>query len=228
MTLASILLFGIFATPAVVAAGPVIMQSAPQSTPANSPEKQDQGTAATSQNAPAEKPPAQPSAAPKKTSRAHHPRRKKNASTDCGALPAPAKEGAPASNPPSTAPAGTPAATTTQSPGTGGASKPCPPPKIVVRQGGTSEPSIQLAGGPSDQQTAQKKDGVNKLLGDTEDNLKKIAGTQLSSVQQETITQIRQFMQQSRSAVTEGDLERARTLAWKAETLSEDLVKPQR
>jgi len=40
------------------------------------------------------------------------------------------------------------------------------------------------------------------------------------------VTQIRQFMAQSKAAVADGDMERARTLAWKAETLSEDLVNP--
>ena len=33
-------------------------------------------------------------------------------------------------------------------------------------------------------------------------------------------------MEQSKAAVGGGDLERARTLAWKAQLLSEELVKP--
>jgi hypothetical protein len=41
------------------------------------------------------------------------------------------------------------------------------------------------------------------------------------------VTQIHQFMDQSKTAVKDGDLERARTLAWKAQLLSEELVKPQ-
>jgi hypothetical protein len=58
--------------------------------------------------------------------------------------------------------------------------------------------------------------------------LKKIAGTQLTANQQDMVNQIHQFMDQSKSAVTAGDLERARTLAWKAQLLSEELVSPQK
>lgn len=67
-----------------------------------------------------------------------------------------------------------------------------------------------------------------QLLETTEENLKKISGQQLSSEQQETVTQIHQFMQQSKAAAANGDSERARNLAWKAELLSEDLVNPQK
>lgn len=107
------------------------------------------------------------------------------------------------------------------------APSPCPPPKVVVRQGGTSEPSIQLAGGPADQ-TAHQRDVANQILGSADANLKKIAGHQLSANQQDMVNQIRQFMGQSKAAINAGDLERARTLAWKAEVLSEELVKPEK
>ena len=102
----------------------------------------------------------------------------------------------------------------------------CPPPKIIVRQGGTTEPSIQLAGGPSVDAAAEKREAINKLLGTTDQNLKKASEQQLSSVQQDTVRQTRQFMEQSKQFMADGDLERARTLAWKAEVLSEDLVNP--
>jgi len=65
------------------------------------------------------------------------------------------------------------------------------------------------------------------MLGITEGNLKKISARQLDSTQQATVAQIRQFIGQSRTALDAGDLERANTLAWKAELLSEDLLKPQ-
>jgi hypothetical protein len=63
------------------------------------------------------------------------------------------------------------------------------------------------------------------MLGTTDANLKQIAGRQLSATQQDMVNQIRQFMDQSKAAVVDGDLERARTLAWKAQVLSEELVK---
>jgi len=64
------------------------------------------------------------------------------------------------------------------------------------------------------------------MLGTTEANLKKIARRTLSSTQQDMVNQIRQFVEQSKAAVGDGNLERARTLAWKAQLLSEELIKP--
>lgn len=96
-----------------------------------------------------------------------------------------------------------------------------------MRQGGTSEPSIQLAGSANGSQASHQRDTANRMLGTTEENLKKIAERQLSSNQQEMVNQIRQFVEQSKTAVAAGDLERARNLAWKAQLLSEELVKPQ-
>lgn len=104
----------------------------------------------------------------------------------------------------------------------------CPPPKIVVRQGGSDEPSIQLAGGPTAHEATQQRDVIIQLLGTAEENLKKTAEMQLSPAQQDTISQTRQFMEQSKTAMANGDLERAHTLAWKAQLLSADLVNPQK
>ncbi|HWY04793.1 MAG TPA: hypothetical protein VNX60_14050 [Candidatus Acidoferrum sp.] len=83
-----------------------------------------------------------------------------------------------------------------------------------------------MAGGTTGNQASPQRDAANQMLGSTEENLKKIAGRQLSSDQQDMVNQIRQFMEQSKRAVGDGDLERARTLAWKAQVLSEELVKP--
>jgi hypothetical protein len=96
-----------------------------------------------------------------------------------------------------------------------------------VRQGGASEPSVQLAGGTPGDQTSHERDTANQMLGATQANLKKIAGRQLTPNQQDMVNQIHQFIDQSKTAVDAGDLERARTLAWKAQLLSEELVKPE-
>ncbi|MGA8429913.1 MAG: hypothetical protein WB729_08835 [Candidatus Sulfotelmatobacter sp.] len=101
----------------------------------------------------------------------------------------------------------------------------CPPAKTVVRNGGTSEPAVQLTEGEGAAQ-AQQRSTTDQLLGSTEDNLKKIAGRQLTSAQQDMVSQIRQYMQQSKEAVTAGDAERSRMLAQKAQLLSDELVKP--
>ena len=108
------------------------------------------------------------------------------------------------------------------------APKNCPPPKIVVRQGGISEQSIQLAGGSPGGETTQKRQSTDQMLAATEDNLKKASSIQLSEVQQGSISQIQQFIDQSRKALQSADYERAHTLAWKAKVLSDDLVNPKK
>jgi len=65
-----------------------------------------------------------------------------------------------------------------------------------------------------------------QMLAAADANLKKIEPAQLSSSQQDMVTQIRQFMDQSKKANADGDTEQARTLAWKAKTLSEELLSP--
>lgn len=104
------------------------------------------------------------------------------------------------------------------------AADPCPPPKKVVRNGSAPEPEIQLVGGTTDQQAANER-STEQLSAATEDNLKKIAGRQLSASEQESVEQIKQYMEQSKQAVAAGDAERAHNLAQKARLLSDQLVK---
>ena len=144
-----------------------------------------------------------PAATPKRT---HH--KKKAAAANCST--------APTTGGPSPAPA-TSASTSTL--------PPCPTPKKVVRNGGSAEPSIQLVGGaastPNDQQRK-----IDELTAATTENLKKLEGRQLKPTEQDTVTQIKQFMNQSKSAAAEGDMERGNNLAMKARLLSDELVKP--
>lgn len=86
------------------------------------------------------------------------------------------------------------------------------------------EPSIQLAGGAGSDQATRRR--ANQMLGATEENLKKLAGRQLAANQQDMVKQVHQFEAQSKSAIAAGDFERGRTLAWKAQLLSEELVNP--
>ncbi len=113
---------------------------------------------------------------------------------------------------------------TAPTPATASAPTVCPPPKVIVRQGGTVEPSIQLAGGAGGDQATRQR--ANQMLGATEENLKKLAGRQLAANQQDMVKQVHQFEAQSKSAIAAGDFERGRTLAWKAQLLSEELVNP--
>ncbi|HET9406573.1 MAG TPA: hypothetical protein VFO39_05010 [Candidatus Sulfotelmatobacter sp.] len=102
----------------------------------------------------------------------------------------------------------------------------CPPSKTIIRQGSTTDPGIQLVGGAGGRQASDQKATTDQLLTSTQDNLNKVAGKSLNSGQQEMITQIQQFMEQSKAAIVAGDTERGRTLAMKAHLLSDELVKP--
>lgn len=236
MTLALILLLSISCTAprslaTAQAAGQTTPQAAPDRKPAITPESPNQGTQAQSPVSPS-KPESSSSAGqtpsaqkPAAVKRLRH--KKKLIPANCDSAPAAGTGSTTAgTGTPSTAPADPVAGASAPAPKTQSAPTHCPPSKIIVRQGGTSEPSIQLEGGAVGDQAASQRDKANQMLGATEANLKKLVGLQLTQNQQDMVSQVRQFMQQSRTAVAAGDLERARTLAWKAELLSEELVKP--
>jgi hypothetical protein len=156
---------------------------------------------------PSQEPPAQPRSTskpdsanqPKPAPKPHH--RKKTSTPNCS----------------TTAPAASSAEKT--------ASTPCPPPKKVVRKGGSDEPPVQFTGGTSAEQALHQR-STNQLNVATEENLKEIAGHQLNPSQQEMVSQINQFMEQSKTAAAAGDLDRAHNLALKAHLLSVELLKP--
>jgi hypothetical protein len=99
------------------------------------------------------------------------------------------------------------------------------PSKVVVPNGGTSDPNVQLAPSLTRQQAANQRQDTNQLLASTESNLKAIADSQLKSSQQDVVKQIEQYVAQAKEATKAGDLERAHNLALKAQLLSEELVK---
>jgi hypothetical protein len=102
---------------------------------------------------------------------------------------------------------------------------PCPAPKKVVRNGGSAEPAIQLTGGTTAEQAKQQR-STDQLVAATDENLKKIEGRPLNASQQDMVSQIKQFREQSKTAAAAGDLDRAHNLAMKAHLLSDELVKP--
>ena len=229
MTLAVILLASVFSTASPTMATETLgYQSAPAT---NAPSPQDQAAAPPQAPATDTKQSA-PSSSPAKPTASHPPakkpiHRKKVVVPSCDSAPAPANSVPPATSP-ATAAQADPASGNAPAQDSGTASPPknCPPSKIIVRHGGTAEPSIQLAG-PGGDEASQERVATNQMLGATETNLKKVAGQQLSLNQQASVTQIREFMEQSKTALAAGEMERARTLAWKAKLLSDDLVKPQ-
>jgi hypothetical protein len=97
--------------------------------------------------------------------------------------------------------------------------------KVVIRNGSTSEPNVQLSSGAK-QQATQQIQSANSLLDATNTNLKKISDKKLDADQQDMVKQIRDYMEQSKSAAAAGDPHGAQTLATKAHLLSEELIKP--
>ena len=230
MTLAAILLVSVLGTalPWISSTDQSAPSAAPASQTSNTAETQEAPPPAQAPNtsqAPSAAPPAKASSGPKAhTTPKQHKKKVVPSTSNC--TPVVGGQAAPGSTSPSPAPADPAAAGNASSPSTSSAATNCPPSKVIVKQGGSAEPSIQLAGGAGSKQTSQEADTAKQMLGTTEANLKQIAGKQLSSAQQEMVTQIRQFMEQSKAAAGDGDLDRARTLAWKAQVLSQELVKP--
>jgi hypothetical protein len=99
------------------------------------------------------------------------------------------------------------------------------PRKTVVRNGSTADPVVQLAPSVTDQQASQQRQSTAQLLAATDANLTKISARQLTSSQQDMVNQIRNYMQQAKTAETAGDLQRARNLAFKAQLLSDEVLR---
>jgi uncharacterized protein HemY len=74
-------------------------------------------------------------------------------------------------------------------------------------------------------EATRQRQNAERLLGLTGDRLKQLAERTLDAQRQETVGQIRNYMEGARSALREGDVQRANTLAEKAHLLAEDLAK---
>jgi outer membrane biosynthesis protein TonB len=104
------------------------------------------------------------------------------------------------------------------------------PKKVVV----PSEPSETAPAKPapdaginapmSNAQAERQKQQTGNLLGAAENNLSALHRS-LSGDEQQMVSQIRNYIAQSRKAMTDGDLDRAYNLANKANLLSSELVK---
>ncbi|MBZ5705072.1 MAG: hypothetical protein LAN63_06935 [Acidobacteriia bacterium] len=99
------------------------------------------------------------------------------------------------------------------------------PAKVVVRNGSTPDPEVQLSPGMSQEQASHQRQNTTQLLANTEANLKTISVRQLNPSQEDMVKQIRTYMDQAKAAITSGDLPRARNLAFKAHLLSDELLK---
>jgi hypothetical protein len=96
----------------------------------------------------------------------------------------------------------------------------------VISNGGTADRQGQISYSATDQQTLEKRKNTDALLTDTATNLKQISGKQLNPSQEDMVKQIHNYMARSKDATTNGDVQGANNLAFKAHLLSEELIKP--
>jgi hypothetical protein len=96
---------------------------------------------------------------------------------------------------------------------------------MVIREGGATEPPAQIVPGLAPQEASQQRQNTEDLLNLTEENLKQLAGRTLDSPRQDAVAQIHNYVEGARSALKDGDTQRAHTLALKAHLLADDLLK---
>ena len=99
------------------------------------------------------------------------------------------------------------------------------PRKVVVREGGANEPTAQIVPGMTPAEAVRRRQNAERLLTSTDEQLKQLAERTLNAHQEDTVGQIRNYMEGARSALKEGDVQRASTLAEKAHLLAKDLAK---
>lgn len=77
----------------------------------------------------------------------------------------------------------------------------------------------------SAEQASRQRQNTTQLLAATDTNLKQISSRQLNPSQQDSVSQIRKYIEQAKAAEQAGDVQRAHNLASKALLLSDDLAK---
>jgi len=99
------------------------------------------------------------------------------------------------------------------------------PRKVVVREGGLDEPTAQIVTGMSAEEANRQRQDTEQLLKSAEETLRRTDPHTFGARQQETVSQIHNYMAGAQSALKEGDIARAHTLAVKAGLLAEDVAK---
>ena len=99
------------------------------------------------------------------------------------------------------------------------------PRKIVVRKGGASEPASQIVASMSAEEATARRQETEKLMSAADEDLKRLLGRTLDAQQQETVSQIHNYLGRARSALDQGDVWRGSMLATKANLLADDLLK---
>ena len=97
--------------------------------------------------------------------------------------------------------------------------------KKVVRNGGTSDPSIKVAPMVSAQQESEQTQNTQRLLSVAEANLKILAGRPQEGGLPTAISEMKNYVEQAKAALDGGDIERAHKIAVKASILTNDMVR---
>lgn len=98
----------------------------------------------------------------------------------------------------------------------------------VIHNGGTSDPIVAISPTQTRQQASQELSTTNQLLAIADDNLKQVTRRHLNTDEEDTVKQIQVYMEQARTAIKNGEAQRAYNLANKANLLSADLAGPHR
>ena len=99
------------------------------------------------------------------------------------------------------------------------------PQTVIVRHGGADEPTAQIVTGMAPQEANRQRQHAEQLLRSTGETLKGADSGAFDGVQQETLSQIHNYMEGARLALKGGDISRGHMLAVKAGLLANDLVK---
>ncbi len=99
------------------------------------------------------------------------------------------------------------------------------PRKVVVREGGVDEPTAQIVTGMAPEEASRQRQDAEQLLKKTVSTLERIDPDALDREQQETVSQIHNYMGGAHAALKEGAIARGHTLAVKASLLAEDLAR---
>jgi hypothetical protein len=99
------------------------------------------------------------------------------------------------------------------------------PRKVIVPQGGVDEPTAQIVTGMAPVEAERQRQAAEQFLKSTDATLTRVGLGPFNALQEETVSQIRNYMEGARSALKEGDISRAHTLAEKADLLAHDLTR---
>ncbi|HXZ32160.1 MAG TPA: hypothetical protein VEH30_07755 [Terriglobales bacterium] len=98
----------------------------------------------------------------------------------------------------------------------------------VVHNGSTSDPVVAISPTLTEQQASQQLSKTNQLLANADANLRQVTGRSLSTDEEDTLKQIQVYMEQAKTAIKNGEAQRAYNLANKAKLLSADLARQHR